>query len=85
MNMITPQEYTINNMHQVIPLKPDIENNLLEVMKHKLMLYDERLVRMEEKIRDKNKCFTCLSDLFKLLEAVCLWTMVILLWKKVFN
>lgn len=85
MNMITPQEYTINDMHQVIPLKPDIENNMLEVMKHKLMLYDERLVRMEEKIRDKNKCFTCLSDWFKFLEAVCLWTMVILLWKKVFN
>ena len=83
--MITPQEYTINNMHQVIPLKPDIENNMLEVMKHKLMLYDERLVRMEEKIRDKNKCFTCLSDLFKIAEAVLLWTMVILLWKKVFN
>jgi hypothetical protein len=87
--MITPQEYSRNDMHQVIPLKPDIENNMLEVMKHKLMLYDERLVRMEEKIRDKtkceNKCFTCLSDWFKFLEAVCLWTMVILLWKKVFN
>ena len=85
MNMITPQEYTRNNMHQVIPLKPDIENNMLEVMKHKLMLYDERLVRMEEKIRDKNKCFTCVSDLFNLLVTVSLWTMVILLWKKVFN
>ena len=79
--MITPQEYTRNIMHQT----SDIENNMLEVMKHKLMLYDERLVRMEEKIRDKNKCFTCVSDLFNLLVTVSLWTMVILLWKKVFN
>lgn len=35
MNMITPQEYTTNIMHQVIPLKPDIENNMYEVMIHK--------------------------------------------------
>ena len=85
MNMITPQEYTTSIMHQVIPLKPDIENNMLEVMIHKLKFYDERLVRLEEKIRDKNKCFTCLSDWFQILETVSLWTMVILLWKKVFN
>ena len=83
--MITPQEYTRNVMHQ----KSDIENNMLEVMKKKLKVYDERLVRMEEKIwnnpKCENKCFTCVSDWFKFLEAVCLWTMVILLWKKVFN
>lgn len=83
--MIAPTEYTSNIMHQI----PDIENNKFEVMKHKLNVYDERLVRLEERIREKfkydNKCFTCLSDLFKIAEAVCLWTMVILLWKKVFN
>ena len=75
----------MNVMHQ----KPDIENNMYEVMIHKLKLYDERLVRLEAKIRDKfkneNKCFMCVSDLFKILEAVGLWTMVILLWRKVFN
>lgn len=69
MNMITPQEYTMNVMHQI----SDIENNMLEVLKHKLKVYDERLVRMEEKILDKNKYFTCVSDWFKILEAVCLW------------
>ena len=85
MSMITPQEYTMNVMHQ----KPDIENNMYGVMIHKLKLYDERLVRLEEKIQDKfkydNTCFGCVSNLFQILEAVGLWTMVILLWRKVFN
>ena len=42
MNMITPQEYTRNIMHQ----KSDIENNMLEVMKKNLKVYDERLVKI---------------------------------------
>ena len=78
MNMITPREYTMNIMHKI----PDIENNMLKV-------YDERLVKLEEIIWEKfkyeNKYFKCVSDWFKFSEAVCLWTMVILLWKKVFN
>ena len=79
--MITPQEYTRNIMHQT----SDIENNMLEVMKKNLKVYDERLVKVEDKLKDKFGCISCISDCFKLLEAVCLWTMVILLWKKVFN
>ena len=78
-------EYTMNVMHQ----KSDIENNILEVMKTKLKVYDERLVKLEDIILDKfineNKFCTFVSDFIKFLEAVCLWTMVILLWKKVFN
>ena len=81
MNMITPQEYTRNIMHQ----KSDIENNMLEVMKKNLKVYDERLVKIEEKFKNETKCCTFVSDLLKFSEAVCLWTMVILLWKKVFN
>ena len=79
--MITPQEYTRNIMHQ----KSDIENNMLEVMKKNLKVYDERLVKIEDKLEDKIDCMSCISDCCKLLEAVCLWTLVIMLSIKVFN
>jgi hypothetical protein len=82
MSIITPQEYNMN-IHQI----PDIENNMLEVMKKKLQVYDERLVKVEKKIwdnfKDENKCVKCVSDWFIILESVGLWTIVILLWKKV--
>ena len=72
------------NIHHI----PDIENNILEVMKKNLQVYDERLVKVEKKIwdnfKDENKCVKCVSDLFIILESVSLWTLVILLWKKVF-
>ena len=38
-------------MHQ----KSDIENNMLEVMKKNLKVYDERLVKIEEKFKNENK------------------------------
>jgi len=81
MNMITPQEYTMNNMHQI----PDIENNILEVMKTKLKVYDERLVKLEDKVFEKLGMGSCVSDCCKLMETVCLWTLVIMLSLKVFN
>jgi len=64
---------------------PDIENNVLEVMKKKLKVYDERLVKLEDKIFDKGNCIYCLSDWCKFAEVVCLWTLVIMLSIKVFN
>lgn len=51
MSIITPREHTMNIMHQT----PDIENNILEVMKNKLKIYDQRLVQVEEKIWEKGK------------------------------
>jgi hypothetical protein len=76
--MITPPvEYTMNVMHQ----KPDIENNIV-VMKHKLKVYGERLVKIEEKVFDK---YSYVSDFCKCVEVICLWTLVILLSVKVFN
>ena len=81
MNMITPQEYTRNIVHQI----PDIENNILEVMKTKLKVYDERLVKIEDKVFEKFGMGRCVSDCCKLMETVCLWTLVILLSIKVLN
>jgi len=78
MSIITPQEYTMNVMHQ----KSDIENNILVHMKSKLKIYDERLVKLEDKIFDK---FSCISDCCKVVEVVCLWTLVIMLSVKVFG
>ena len=82
--MITPQEYTRNAMHQVVPLKPDIENNIV-VMTNKLKAYDERLSKLEDKLDDKLTCFSCVSNCVKLLEGVCLWTLVIMLSIRVFK
>jgi len=48
MSIITPQEYNMN-IHQI----PDIENNILEVMKKKLQVYDERLIKVEKKKKEK--------------------------------
>ena len=79
--MITPQEYTRNIMHQT----SDIENNMLEVMKKNLKVYDERLVKLEDKLKDKIGCLSCITDCCNLLETVCLWTLVIMLSIKVFN
>ena len=82
--MITPQEYTRNIMHQI----PDIENNILGVqenMKNKFKNYDERLAKLEDKVFEKFGCVICISDCCKLLETVCLWTLVIMLSIKVFN
>jgi len=78
MSIITPQEYTMNVMHKI----SDIENNILVDMKNKCKNYDERLVKLEDKIFDK---FSCVSDCCKLLEVVCLWTLVIMLSVKVFG
>jgi hypothetical protein len=60
-------------------------SNILEVMKKKLKVYDERLVKLEDKIFDKGNCIYCLSDWCKFAEVVCLWTLVIMLSIKVFN
>ena len=79
--MITPQEYTSNIMHQ----KSDIENNNYELLKNKLNVHDKRLVKLEDKLEDKIDCMSCISDCCKLLETVCLWTLVIMLSIKVFN
>ena len=79
--MITPQEYTRNIMHQ----KSDIENNNYELLKNKLNVHDKRLVKLEDKLEDKIDCMSCISDCCKLLETVCLWTLVIMLSIKVFN
>lgn len=81
MSIITPQEYTTNVMHQ----KPDIENNNYELLKHRLRLYDERIVKLEDKLEDKVGCMSCISCCVRLLEGVCLWTLVILLSLKVFG
>ena len=111
--MITPQEYTRNEIHQVVPLKPDIENNIV-VMTNKLKVYDERLSKLEDKLDDKLTCSSCVfncegfseprsgienprssidvtdrrsvksTEDVKLLEGVCLWTLVIMLSIRVF-
>ena len=99
MSIITPQESTMNIMHQI----PDIETgifygekhpnneerklfNMLEVMKNKLNVLNERLVKVESELFDKLiKETKCVSDCCKLLETVCLWTLVIMLSIKVFN
>jgi len=102
MSIITPQESTMNIMHQI----PDIETglfygerhpnneerklfNMLEVMKNKLNVFNERLVKVEAELWDKlikeNKCVIWISDCCKLMETVCLWTLVILLSIKGLN
>jgi hypothetical protein len=82
MNIITPQEYTMNIMHQI----PDIENgNKYEVMNHKLKIYYERLVKIEQKIDDKFSCCYHLSSFVRFAEGVCIWTILIMLWIKVMN
>ena len=53
---------------------------MLEVMKNKLKVHDRRLIKIEDKLCVKeNKCVICISDCCKLVETVCLWTLVILL------
>ena len=63
--------------------------NILEVMENKLKVHDRRLIKIEdqlcEKLLKENKCVICISDCCKLVETVCLWTLVILLSIKVFN
>ena len=102
MSIITPQESTMNIMHQI----PDIETgmfyeekhpnneerklfNMLEVMKNKLNVFNERLLKVEAELWDKlineNKCVICVHDCCKLAETVCLWTLVIMLSIRVFN
>ena len=80
MNIITPEYYTTSIMHQI----PDIENNKYEIINNKLKDYDERLKKIEDKFNDKFNCASCIFDFIRLLEGVCLWTLVILLCKKVF-
>lgn len=79
MNIITPREYTKSVMHQI----PDIENNMYEVIKNKLKIYDERLVKLEDQTEDKigNR----LTECCRFCEGLCLWILVINLCIKVFN
>jgi hypothetical protein len=81
MNIITPVEYTMNTMHTMHNI-PDIENNMYEVLKNRLKVYDGRLVKLEDKINEK---YNCVTDCCRFLEGVCMWTLVIMLSIKVFN
>jgi hypothetical protein len=87
MNIIMPQEYTANIMHQ----KPDVENNNYvlnnnyELLKNKLNVHDKRIVKLEDKLEDKIGCMSGISKCVTFLENVCLWTLVILLSIKVFS
>lgn len=80
MNIVMPQEYNHNIMHQ----KPDIENNKYELLKNKLIAHDKRIVKLEDKLEDKIGCMSGISKCVTFLENVCLWTLVILLCIKVF-
>ena len=81
MNIIMPQEYTPNIMHQ----RPDIENNNYELLKNKLHVHDKRIVKLEDKLEDTIGCMSGISKCVTFLENVCLWTLVILLSIKVFS
>jgi hypothetical protein len=82
MSIITPYEYTTNiMMHQ----KHDIENNYYELLKKKLHVHDQRIIKLENKIENKIGCMSGIFTCVTCLENVCLWTLVILLSIKVFS
>ena len=60
---------------------------MYEVMKKKINNCDERLLKLEKKFEDMFgiSCGNCLSGTARLAEGVLMWTMIGLLWAKVFK
>jgi hypothetical protein len=79
MNIITPQEYTAN----IVPVVPDIENNMYGVLNNTLKAHSQRLDELEKKMNDiiSKSGKNCIH----FLEGICLWILVIMLCVRVFK